>query len=1168
LGIAAGGLRKDASVTTTNVTRDLLVELDDMLSPLAEVARSDDPLTALRRFLLTCGWHITTEIDPTPIVTGVTALVDGIDAAANGLDPGDLGAFLTALDGIQELVNAVDGLIDLIGKRGPAAPTEAELTAFGEDVLHRLQVRWLSRKPVVGDLALVIGLVEVVEVPAMALGGWLERRAGQSRRLRPAAIVDLLTDPPGYLRGILVPNDWADSTDAATTNLFLAQQLNPFLTRVGGMWRTHADALATPADVRSVARKGIIEVSVPVADDDGRVTFGTELELFSAADTDDGGRPGPAVALAPFGGYEQQFSFGAWSLALQAMVALGGVDAGDSRPALRIAASGIEVAPSVDARLKVGAQIDLDTIIGGQGTRFQLGGLDVSAFIGVQGGVGDVGFSIVAKGASLVLSAADLGEAVAAVAAFDNTIEFDLGLEWSARNGLRLAGAASLEVVFSEGIDIGGVVALSGLRLRAGVAEAITLAAVTDATVNLGPVAMAFEDLGLGVRISFPPEGGNLGVADLQLAVEPPKGIGVRIKAGVVEGGGYLYLDPDRGEFAGVLELSFPAMSLSLKAVGIFTTSLPGGAEGYALLLLIYTEFPAIQLPYGFTLNGVGGIVGLQHGISTEALQVGLRTGALDSVLFPDDPVANAPRLLADLRAVFPISPGSLTLGPVLQLGWGSGIVTLSLGLVLQFDGVIGSGAGDPTIARVVLLGQLKVRLPPVDDVPELVKLLVDIIGYYEFSEKELGVDARLRDSHLAGLPLTGSLTVRARFGAEPTFIMAIGGVHPRFTDLPPGLPPQDRLGVQLRHGAVSVQIGAYTAVTSNTFQFGAEASLVATAADFRVQAYLGFDTLFMFEPRFHFEIDFRVGAAIRWKDWDLASVRVTGRLTGPGRWEVVGAASFTVLLWDVDIDFAVAWGAAPLEPVPAAPVLPRVLQALSAPDSWHTSLPSGRPIVTLRQVDAAEVVAHPLGQLQVQQKVVPFGITVDRVGRTRPTDGNRFDLTAARVGDRDVPITRTREHFARGEFLDLSEDQKLTSPSFERFDAGAAVGTDELVAPVTAEIAFEPEYETAYLRQPAVKEIARLPGHLLYEQARWGAAARGLLRRSERLIGEHLLDVQVTEPVHVVADAETLLDVTPDRAPGSGPAVALNFTEAAELTRGASGRLLVMEAVEMVLAR
>src|SRR5690606_11005025 len=111
------------------------------------------------------------------------------------------------------------------------------------------------------------------------------------------------------------------------------------------------------------------------------------------------------------------------------------------------------------------------------------------------------------------------------------------------------------------------------------VGEALSLSAITDAQVMLGPAAMTFQEFGLGLEVRFPPERGNLGPAHLSVAVQPPKGLGVRVDAGVVRGGGFLFIDPDRGEYAGVLELSFPALSLSLKAVGIFTTKLPGGAE-------------------------------------------------------------------------------------------------------------------------------------------------------------------------------------------------------------------------------------------------------------------------------------------------------------------------------------------------------------------------------------------------------------------------------------------------------------------------------------------------------------------------------------------------------------------------------------------------------------
>lgn len=1134
---------------STNLAEVLVDEIDDILLPLTRVTTADDPLLALRRFLLTAGWRMSALIDPAPVVAAIEGVGDAVESTRDGLETDDLASFAGAVNDVTALMGQVEALIEQIAQTGPGTASGADLAAFGEDVLHELLGAWLRRKAAAGDLAWLTGVVGQADVDARSLAGWLERDAGPRTRVTPDALLAFLDDPFHLFRPLLVDLQQAD---AVALNLLLHQFLNPLLEKIGGRYQLHPDALAGGALTLEFGRQAIVDVTVPIADDRGRANFGTELEVLSVSND------GPGVELAPYGEYAHGFDLGAWRLTLAAAVLVAG-DAEVDRPPIRLDRNGLDVDADVDASIEAAVTFDLDMIVGGQGTRFELGTLRAGFSAGVTGGEHDAGFELVAEGSKIVLSAADLGDALAAVADFDTTVEFALGIGWSRLQGLHLAGSASLELEVAEDIDLGGIVAIAGLRLRLELTDAIVLTAVTDASINLGPVVLAFEELGLGIRIGLSP-GADPPFA---LAVEPPKSIGVRVDAGVVVGGGYLFLDPDNGEYAGVLELSFPALSLSLKAVGVFTTQLPGGAEGYALLLLVYTEFPAVQLGYGFTLNGVGGILGLQHRVSTDALAAGLRTGALDRVLFPDDPVGQAPQLLADLRAIFPITPGALTFGPALLIGWGQGILTLSLGVVVQFDDVIGAGGGDPTIARIVLLGQLEVQLPPDEDVPELVRLLVDVVGWFEVDELELGIDARLRDSHVAGLPLTGSMVVRARFGDDPTFILAVGGFHPRFTDLPPGLPEQDRVGFELVYGILRVGIAGYVAVTSNTFQVGAQASLYASVAGFTVDATLGFDALFFFEPRFHFVIDFEVGAAISWKRWDLTSIRFTGTVTGPGRWEIAGYATFSVAWWDKEVDVNESWGAAPATPLPTIDVLPKIRAALAAPDAWHVSLPGGRPHVTLRQPGDDAVVAHPLGQLHVRQKVVPFGVTVDRVGQARPADADHFTLDAVTVGAvrfEGDDIAVSREHFARGEYLDLSEDQKLATPSFERFEAGASVGTDAYTVP-GGEVAFEPEFETTYLEAPEVHEIDHLDGLLLFELTKAGAVARSSGRRDDRYAGARL-DLTLAEPGHLVADADTLaVDADLSLTAGDRP---LTFTEASQAAVGADAPRITVEAAEV----
>ena len=352
-------------------------------------------------------------------------------------------------------------------------------------------------------------------------------------------------------------------------------------------------------------------------------------------------------------------------------------------------------------------------------------------------------------------------------------------------------------------------------------------------------------------------------------------------------------------------------------------------------------------------------------------------------------------------------------------------------------------------------------QIPPVDelgiDAPALIHLQVDIVGAYDVREQALSIDAVLRDSHVALLPITGSLVVRARFGDDPTFILAVGGFHPRFTDLPPGIPPQDRVGIELRYGIVTVRIVGYVAITSNSFQIGAEASLVAAGGGFRVEAYLGFDALFVFEPVFHFEIDFRVGASVKYKSISLASVKVHGHAR---RARAAGRSRATPRSRSCSSTSAStsrsAWGERPAPALPSVAVGAADRRGAVGPgDLARRAARRRRRSSRLRTVDAGDdVLAHPLGSLVGVQKVVPLGIDIDRVGRSVPD--RRQPLRHHRRHDRrrrrsDAPSFRD-EHFARGEYLDLTEEDKLSTPSFERFRAGVAVVDRRLRRPGLAD--------------------------------------------------------------------------------------------------------------------
>ena len=697
--------------------------------------------------------------------------------------------------------------------------------------------------------------------------------------------------------------------------------------------------------------------------------------------------------------------------------------------------------------------------------------------------------------------------------------------------------------------------------------------------VKLGPFRASVDRLGLLLDIGIGQ--GNLGLLDVDLGFKPPNGIGLALDAGPVAGGGYLYLDPARGEYAGALELTM--FGVGVKAIGILSTRMPDGSEGWSLLLLVYGQFPPIQLSWGFTLTGVGGVIGIQHGVSIDALASGMRTGVLDDILFPADPVGDAPRIINRLRTVFPVTPRALTFGPMVDIGWGTpNIMNIRLGVIVQLDNAIGSGAGSLELSRLVLVGQLLVQLPPKElGAPPLLKLLVDVLGSYDADQQRLGFVARLRDSMVAGLTLTGMLVVQADFGDHPSFVLAAGGFHPRFTDLPPGLPaPIDRLGVSFDISIVHISLTGYFAVTPASVQTGAAVNVKASIGPVSLEGWLSFDAIFFLEPRFHFEADLRAGVRVKFKGHTLASVELTMTLTGPGLWRATGHVSFSILFWDVSKSFDVTVGSAPEALPGATEVAELMIEALTAPGSWAAQLPpAGAAIASIGPVEGIDgVLAHPLGQLQLVQNVAPLDFALERFGETTVEGTSRFDLSRVTLGEQVIEgaaldAVKLSRPFARSQFVTMSEEDKLTRPSFESFTAGVAVGTDAYV-PSGSQVAADLSYETHYLEPPRRGRLGLLvkaelgargiaAGELTW-QAGLGAAGRSPARVADRLRPGDRVTVTVREAPLAAAtvDAMRPADALAGVAPTGG--VVTNTAVAQRAVRGAPG-VQVVEAYELI---
>jgi hypothetical protein len=296
----------------------------------------------------------------------------------------------------------------------------------------------------------------------------------------------------------------------------------------------------------------------------------------------------------------------------------------------------------------------------------------------------------------------------------------------------------------------------------------------------------------------------------------------------------------------------------------------------------------------------------------------------------------------------------------------------------------------------------------------------------------------------VAGFSLAGDFGLLIGFGDSPDFAFSAGGFHPHYP--PPGeLAGMRRVSVDLSPPALlTLRTEAYLALTANSFQLGCRLEMRAEVAGVGAEGHLQFDALVRWAPRFSFEIDLSAGVSLFAFGESFASVDLHLHLEGPGPWLANGSASLSLLFFDIDFDLpTITWGDA--DNPPADPISPQVLaqEKLSLPGAWEARLPPDADNI-VRMVDLGPnnvvVVVHPLGALEARQQALPLETTIDRVGRN-PVTVNRVNLGAPSVGGLPAKaVSASTDLFAPGEFLDLSNDEKLSRPGFEPFPSGVVI--------------------------------------------------------------------------------------------------------------------------------
>ncbi|WP_299690053.1 DUF6603 domain-containing protein [uncultured Tateyamaria sp.] len=666
---------------------------------------------------------------------------------------------------------------------------------------------------------------------------------------------------------------------------------------------------------------------------------------------------------------------------------------------------------------------------------------------------------------ALRIAAAEGGDGLVNFILGDTEVEVFGGFSatWSSRDGWSFDGGVGLEVTvpieaelrpfYLDSITIAGWAGTTGFG---------SFAALTG-SFSLGPIFLYFEEMGVQVDLVPTPEDapGNFGALDARPSFKAPTGYGASLDFTPITGGGLVikdaplpHLEDVGSSYRGALALSFKLSKINygLSAFALLSTELPDGRDGFSFAASVFLDF-SVPLAAGFFLTGCGGVLGINRTLDTDAMRDVLFDGRLDDLLFPANPIEDAPQILDDMAAIMPVAPGQHFAGPVARISYGvPTIFHITLGVVIEVG-------NQP---RLVILGSVKLVLP--DEEHALVMLQLSFFGVIDFAAGRIDFDATLEGSRVLFFTITGDVAIRTGWGPGIFQIASFGGLHPLYPR-PDNLSELRRLSAGFGQPGddVRLTISSYFAQTQNALMFGARAELFAQGPKFPIlgrvsaEGHIGFDALIYFNP-FSFIVDVDGGISLMVNGKVKAALYFALSMRGPNPFFISGEVWVKVCKVKVRFGVTCTFGREQAAPANVTSAVEKLREALGAVSALSAGAGQGDAAgrITFRQTD--EVLIEPLGTLQLTQTALPLDISLEKLGEAQISGAKRLDIVLLQDGNA-LPQSDVTDDFVRAHYFEASRSERLRAPSMEVHKAGVEI-TDSGAAIKGASIGESYEYE------------------------------------------------------------------------------------------------------------
>lgn len=1154
--------------------KSILAGLIDAFAPLLDALRDPDELIVLLEDL---GWRFDPEIaidaildengdyaQFASVIADIRASIESAQAVATQIrtdESVDLPAVLALADDFKNVFTSLRAL------KAPGAPQLPQFLdiddlwdSLSDDLPELLICEHLSSAyPKIYANFVALGIIELRDVDPGAGTGIL-RSPYRKHQINWGYIGDVLSDPVQHLREVYRWDGLSKPGDQGTG--FAIMRL---LTALRSLMRAVSfPGSITPVDPQIVQRfydplnlaepTPQMQLVLPVVEGSQSGAY-YRLALLAAPllEAQNGEPEGILLTHLSSGSVTRDLTLAdEWVLSMS-----GSVDA-DFALELKISPDGVNFAhqmpqpPSLSVGLRGAAAANPGAwpLLGPlDGTGISLRSIQTSVGFGPAGNRAEVTAEMALEGLAINLGPGE-GDGLlnSLLGNLNLSAELDLALQYGTQSGFTVAGSGGLTALVSIDKTIGPLY-FDTVEVSLGPENTggFALTGLVSGSATIGPIYAAVERV--GVRIGLEPaenDDGMIGPFDLGVGFVPPSGYAASLDLDPITGGGYISVAEN--EYRGALALQFEKFGFS--AFAILNTELPGGQPGFSLAASVFGEFN-LPLAYGFFLTGLGGVLGINRTVDTDALRDVLYEGRMDDLLFPSDPIASAQDILNDMAAILPVAEGQHFIGPVARISWGKPtLINIKLGVIIEVGQEV----------RLVILGGLSMILPDEDKI--LVSINLNFFGEIDFAAGTISFDASLVNSRVLTFAISGDTAIRTGWAPRIEHVASFGGLHPQYPK-PDNLPDLRRLSIAFGGNNPRLTFSAYQAITANSLQFGARADLYAKGPKVKfvgqvaAEGYVAFDALIYFNP-FEFFVSLEGGLSILVNGKVKAGLFFALSLRGPNTFKIDGEVWVKVL--GVKVRFAIthSWGQKQSIPNATASAVSTLRQALER-SGFEPVAPSGQSGgVSFVQDPDLQSLIDPLGGLRLTQAAVPLGVRIEKLGEADITGSDLVDIEVT-IGGAPATASDATGEFVRGHFFSITKSERLRAPAFETHKAGIEFEPDALVSS-GSEVAATYDYEVIPIdvHQPPTSLKGKLSDNMMgrargkYHDARFRDAKNNLSRVETQnrvtLVKESYLSAEIASELRTQAQqrGETLAKVasTSNRTKGA----LSQFDNAAEL--------------------